>query len=383
MIESITSWDDLDLDTNILRGIYSYGFETPSPIQSRAIRPIMNGQNVIAQAQSGTGKTATFSIGALSITDVSLNSEQIIIIAPTRELSKQIYDVLTSIGRFVTGLQTRVLIGGISLRQDLMSLKRTRPHIIIGCPGRIMDCIHHQGIRLRDLKLVVMDEADELLSSGFTDQIHSIVSNIPTDTRIALFSATLPDSVRPIVAQLFTTPPIEILVKQEELTLEGIKQYYVAIEDEEQKYETLKDLYKTMSISQCIIYCNSIRRVIVLYNQLVENGFAVSCIHGDMDKPDRDRSFTEFKSGSSRILISSNITARGIDIQQVSIVINYDIPSDVSSYLHRIGRSGRWGRKGTGINFVTKFDVNRIRDIEKYYDTEIVEMPHPEEWSIR
>jgi translation initiation factor 4A len=343
----------------------------------------MNGQNVIAQAQSGTGKTATFSIGALSITDVSLNSEQIIIIAPTRELSKQIYDVLTSIGRFVTGLQTRVLIGGISLRQDLMSLKRTRPHIIIGCPGRIMDCIHHQGIRLRDLKLVVMDEADELLSSGFTDQIHSIVSNIPTDTRIALFSATLPDSVRPIVAQLFTTPPIEILVKQEELTLEGIKQYYVAIEDEEQKYETLKDLYKTMSISQCIIYCNSIRRVIVLYNQLVENGFAVSCIHGDMDKPDRDRSFTEFKSGSSRILISSNITARGIDIQQVSIVINYDIPSDVSSYLHRIGRSGRWGRKGTGINFVTKFDVNRIRDIEKYYDTEIVEMPHPEEWSIR
>lgn len=383
MIEPITSWDELDINTNILRGIYSYGFETPSPIQARAIRPIMNGQNIIAQAQSGTGKTATFSIGALSITDVSLNSEQIIIIAPTRELSKQIHEVLSSIGRFVSGLKTKVLIGGISLRQDLMDLKRNRPHIMIGCPGRIMDCIQHKGISLRDIKLVIMDEADELLSSGFTDQIYAIVSTIPNHTRIALFSATLPESVRPVVSRLFTTPPLEILVKQEELTLEGIKQYYVALEDEEQKYETLKDLYKTMAMSQCIIYCNSIRRVLILYNQLIQNGFAVSCIHGDMDKHERDRSFNEFKSGGSRILISSNITARGIDIQQVSIVINYDIPSDVSSYLHRIGRSGRWGRKGTGINFVTRFDVSRIRDIEKYYDTVIAELPSPEEWAIR
>jgi translation initiation factor 4A len=264
-----------------------------------------------------------------------------------------------------------------------MDLKRNRPHIMIGCPGRIMDCIQHKGISLRDIKLVILDEADELLSSGFTDQIYAIVSTIPNHTRIALFSATLPESVRPVVSRLFTTPPLEILVKQEELTLEGIKQYYVALEDEEQKYETLKDLYKTMAMSQCIIYCNSIRRVLILYNQLIQNGFAVSCIHGDMDKHERDRSFNEFKSGGSRILISSNITARGIDIQQVSIVINYDIPSDVSSYLHRIGRSGRWGRKGTGINFVTRFDVDRIRDIEKYYDTVISELPSPEEWAIR
>jgi superfamily II DNA/RNA helicase len=271
----------------------------------------------------------------------------------------------------------------MSIRQDLISLKRSRPHIIIGCPGRILDCIQSNGIHMQELRLVIMDEADELLSSGFTDQIYSIVSNVPRTTRIALFSATIPEHIRPVVDQLFTEPPVEILVKHSELTLEGIKQYYVAMEQDHQKYETLKDLYKTMTMAQCIIYCNSVKRVIWLYTQLIQDGFAVSCIHGDMNKYDRDRSFEEFKTGHSRILISSNVTARGIDIQQVSIVINYDVPADISSYLHRIGRSGRWGRKGIGINFITRFDVSKIREIEQYYDTVIEELPDPSELSIR
>ena len=383
MTDFISSWDELDIHANLLRGIYSYGFETPSPIQCRAIKPILDGNNIIAQAQSGTGKTATFTIGALSIIDISKHSEQVLVIAPTRELSNQIHDVIIAIGRFITGLKTKVLIGGISIKQDLFSLSKIRPHIIIGCPGRILDCIQNNGIQMKELKLVIMDEADELLSDGFTDQIYSIVSNIPRTTRIALFSATIPENIRPVISQLFIEPPIEVLVKQNELTLEGIKQYYVAMEQDQQKYETLKDLYKTMTMAQCIIYCNSVRRVGNLYNQLIHDGFAVSCIHGDMNKYERDRSFEEFKNGNSRILISSNVTARGIDIQQVSIVINYDIPSDISSYLHRIGRSGRWGRKGIGINFVTRFDVSKIREIEQYYDTVIEEMPDPSTLSIR
>lgn len=372
----INSWEDLDISPELLRGIYNYGFEKPSPIQSKAIAPILENKSMIAQAQSGTGKTATFTIGALTRINFDISEEQVIILAPTRELAKQIEDVVLQLGCFITPLRTKLLIGGNSMKQDIHSLHNTKPQVIIGCPGRILDFIQHKYINIQSIKLVILDEADELLSSGFQEQIHQIITYVTTSTQILLFSATIPTHLYPIAHKLFIEPPVEILVKQEELTLEGIKQYYVALYNDEEKFETLKDLYSSICVSQCIIYCNSVRRVVNLHHRLSQDGFSVSCIHGEMDKLDRTKSFNDFRTGSTRILISSNITARGIDIQQVGIIINYDIPQDVSSYLHRIGRSGRWGRKGTGINFITKFDINKIKEIEKYYDTEIAELPN-------
>ena len=371
----ITKWDELDVEPDILRGIYSYGLEHPSPIQSRAIIPVINGHDVIGQAQSGTGKTATFTIASLARIDVTRKETQIIIIAPTRELTQQIERVVTEIGKFIEGLEIKHIVGGCPIVEDIRYFGKHSPHIIVGCPGRVLDLLKRRVIDYRNLRTLVLDEADELLSVGFKQQIQSIIGLLPHSVQIALFSATLPEHIRDLT-KLFMNNPVEILVKQEQLTLEGIKQYCVAVHQQSHKYDTLKDLYATISLSQCIIYCNSIDRVNELYHRLTDDEFAVSCIHSDMTKEERERAFSDFRKGSSRILISSNVTARGIDIQQVSVVINYDIPRDVSNYLHRIGRSGRWGRKGVAINFITPHDVKQMRYIEEYYATEIQELPN-------
>jgi translation initiation factor 4A len=222
--------------------------------------------------------------------------------------------------------------------------------------------------------LVILDEADEMFSSGFKEQVYNIFQYLNKNVQIALFSATLPNNIYQITDK-FMRNPIKISVKAESLTLEGIKQYFIAVEDDRQKYLTLKDLYQYISMSQCIIYANSVKRVIDLYEAMKEDNFPVSCIHSNMDKVERENAFKSFRTGAARVLISSNVTARGIDIQQVSIVINFDLPRDIHTYLHRIGRSGRWGRKGTGINFITRRDLIKMREIETYYSTQIEELP--------
>jgi translation initiation factor 4A len=253
-------------------------------------------------------------------------------------------------------------------------LERT-PHIIVGCPGRIYDMIQRRHINASILKLVVLDEADEMLSEGFIQQTQGIFRELNEKAQIALFSATLPQNITQITTNFMNSEPIFISVKSESLTLEGIKQYYIALENDEQKYATLKDLYEHISVSQCIIYCNSVQRVIYLYEALHADNFPVCYIHSRMGGEERELAFKEFRTGAARVLISSNVTARGIDIQQVSVVINFDVSRDIHTYLHRIGRSGRWGRKGTGINFVTKRDVYTLREIERYYATQIEELP--------
>jgi len=370
----ISSWDELDIDPNILRGVYSHGFERPSPIQQKAIIPIIQGRDVIAQAQSGTGKTATFSIGALSLIDLTENETQVLIMSPTRELCQQTTSVIKSIGCLMDGLRTKMLFGGTDMDQGSSFLERNVPHIISGCPGRIHDMLRREKLSTKKIKLIILDEADELLSAGFKDQVYNIFQRLNTNIQVALFSATLPESLMPIVNKIMRDP-VKIIVKNEMLTLEGIRQYYVAVEDDREKYATLKNLFSYLSLSQCIIYCNSIKRVIELYEAMKEDGFPVGCIHSNMDKVDRDRSFQNFRLGESRVLISSNVTARGIDIQQVSVVINFDLPKCIHTYLHRIGRSGRWGRKGVGINFITRRDVQKIKEIESHYACEISEMP--------
>ena len=369
----ITVWDDLKCNIELLRGIYAYGFEEPSSIQKKAIEPFLLGKDIIAQAQSGTGKTGAFAIGTLGRTDTDLNETQCIIMAPTRELASQIFDVLTNMGKMMKKLKLQLLVGGSSIEADINILK-TNPHIIVGCPGRINDMIRRKRLHTSKVKCIVLDEADEMLSQGFKDQIYNIFRSLNEDkVQIALFSATLSNELIDLSRSLLREPE-EIYVKSDELTLEGISQAYVMLEKEHQKDDTLKDLYGVISVSQCIIYCNSVKRVIKLYNDMKDESFPVCCLHSDQTREERDLAYQNFKNGKYRVLISTNITARGIDIQQVSTVINYDVPNDSHIYLHRIGRSGRWGRKGIGINLITQRDIKKLREIEKYYHTEINEL---------
>ena len=371
---SIDNWDDLDCDDAILRGIYSYGFETPSSIQKQAIKPMSSGVDIIAQAQSGTGKTGCFIIGTLTRLICNEPTTQAIIISPTRELSIQTYNVFKNIGTYIENLKLHLLIGGTSKNLDIKNLKEEQPHVLIGCAGRIMDMLNRKLINTNTLKIMILDEADEMLSFGFKEQIYDIFQFMPSNIQVALFSATMPSELE-CLTQKFMRNPVKILVKTKELTLEGIKQYYVGLETDDQKYETLKDIYELISVSQSIIYCNTVKRVQYLFEQMVKDDFPVCQIHSGMDKQERTKNYEDFKLGKYRVLISSDVTARGIDIQQVSTVINYDITKDVHTYLHRIGRSGRWGRKGVSINFITKRDANILTQIEKHYDTQIEELP--------
>jgi translation initiation factor 4A len=374
-IKEIDSWDDLNCNSNLLRGIYAYGFERPSPIQKKGILPMFEKRDIIAQAQSGTGKTGCFTIGTLQLIDVAENTTQAMIISPTRELSMQTKNVIDMLGNFMKGLRTQLLIGGSSTDDDIQNLVKNTPHVIIGCSGRIHDMIRRRKLNVSNLRLLVLDEADEMLSTGFKEQIYNIFQYLPSNIQVALFSATLPPEVEQLTEK-FMRDPVKVLVKAEQLTLEGIKQYYVALENDDQKYAALKDLYGMLNLSQCIIYCNSVRRVQDLYEAMSADNFPVCQIHSGMDKDERTKSYNEFKNGSQRVLISSNVTARGIDVQQVSTVINFDLPRCVHTYLHRIGRSGRWGRKGYGINFVTRKDVRTLNELESYYQTQIDELPN-------
>merc|ERR1712072_72473 len=370
--EACATFDDMDLKEDLLRGIYAYGFEKPSTIQQRGIVPIVRGFDTIAQAQSGTGKTATFTIGVLERIELGQKQCQALILAPTRELANQSHKVVCSIGDYLN-VVCHACIGGTKVADDIDMLRRG-VHIVVGTPGRVHDMIERRALDVRNVKLFILDEADEMLSRGFTDQIYDVFRKLPESVQVGLFSATMPDEVLEMTGK-FMNDPKKILVKRDELTLEGIKQFYVAVEREEWKLDTLCDLYETLTITQAIIYCNARRKVDWLTEQLHSRDFTVSALHGDMDQKERELIMKEFRSGSSRVLITTDLLARGIDVQQVSLVINYDLPKDRENYIHRIGRSGRFGRKGVAINFIVQEDVRVLRDIEQFYNTQIEEMP--------
>lgn len=368
----ISSFDDMRLKEDLLRGIYAYGFERPSAIQQRAIIPIVQGRDVIAQSQSGTGKTAVFSIGILQCLDRSSIETQALTLSPTRELADQTQKVLLSLGDFMN-VQCHACIGGKSLGDDIKRLD-SGVQVVCGTPGRVFDMIQRKNLRTRSIKMLIIDEADEMLNKGFKEQIYDIYRYLPPSTQVILASATLPQEVLDMTRK-FMNDPIRILVKRDELTLEGIKQFFVAVEREEWKFDTLCDLYDTLTITQAVIFCNTKRKVDWLANKMRENNFTVSAMHGEMPQKERDTIMEEFRSGGSRVLIATDVWGRGIDVQQVSLVINYDLPNNRELYIHRIGRSGRFGRKGVAINFVKSDDIRILRDIEQYYSTQIDEMP--------
>ncbi|KAF9534754.1 DEAD-domain-containing protein [Crepidotus variabilis] len=371
-VNVVSTFDDLGLKEDLLRGIYAYNFEKPSAIQQRAILPIIQGRDVIAQAQSGTGKTATFSISILQSIDVTVRETQALVLSPTRELATQIQSVVLALGDYMN-VQCHACIGGTSIGEDIRKLEYGQ-HVVSGTPGRVFDMIRRRSLRTRNIKMLVLDEADELLNKGFKDQIYDVYRYLPPATQVVILSATLPYDVLEMTTK-FMTDPIRILVKRDELTLEGIKQFFVAVEKEDWKFDTLCDLYDTLTITQAVIFCNTRRKVDWLTEKMRASNFTVSSMHGEMPQKERDAIMAEFRGGTSRVLITTDVWARGIDVQQVSLVINYDLPANRENYIHRIGRSGRFGRKGVAINFVTVEDVRILRDIEQFYSTQIDEMP--------
>jgi len=370
--EVVDNFDDMQLREKLLRGIYAYGFEKPSAIQQRAILPCIKGHDVIAQAQSGTGKTATFSIAILQQIDISLRETQALVLAPTRELAQQIQKVMIALGDYMEA-QCHACIGGTNVREDIARLS-SGVHVVVGTPGRVYDMINRRALSTRHIKMFVLDEADEMLSRGFKDQIYDVFKTLNEDIQVILLSATMPADVLEVTTR-FMRNPVRILVRKEELTLEGIRQFYVDVEREDWKLDTLCDLYETLTITQAVIFCNTRRKVDWLTEKMHLRDFTVSAMHGDMDQKERDVIMREFRSGSSRVLITTDLLARGIDVQQVSLVINYDLPTNRENYIHRIGRGGRFGRKGVAINFLTAEDHRTLKDIESFYNTEIEEMP--------
>ncbi|KAK6236508.1 hypothetical protein SCA6_011845 [Theobroma cacao] len=375
----IASWDEvydtfdaMGLLQNLLRGIYAYGFEKPSAIQQRGIVPFCKGLDVIQQAQSGTGKTATFCSGILQQLDYSLVECQALVLAPTRELAQQIEKVMRALGDYL-GVKVHACVGGTSVREDQRILS-SGVHVVVGTPGRVFDMLRRKSLRADHIKMFVLDEADEMLSRGFKDQIYDIFQLLPEKVQVGVFSATMPPEALEITRK-FMNKPVRILVKRDELTLEGIKQFHVNVDKEEWKLETLCDLYETLAITQSVIFVNTRRKVDWLTDKMRSRDHTVSATHGDMDQNTRDIIMREFRSGSSRVLITTDLLARGIDVQQVSLVINYDLPTQPENYLHRIGRSGRFGRKGVAINFVIRDDERMLFDIQKFYNVIIEELP--------
>jgi translation initiation factor 4A len=366
-------FESMDLRPELFRGILSYGFEKPSAIQRQAIPAFFKKRDIIAQAQSGTGKTATFSISILQNIDVGLKELQAVVIGPTRELAEQIYTVMKALGQFM-GITIMLISGGVPVRQNVEDIANLKPQIVIATPGRLVHLLRDAYLMTKHIRMLVMDEADEMLSSGFQDQIRMLIEKMPENLQIGLYSATVTSEME-FIANKFMRDPLQIRVKSQELTLDGIKQFYVAIDNDPYKKNTLIDLFSEIPVYQMMIYCNSKRNTDVLWRQLQEESIPCAAIHSELSNPDRTSIMNKFRSGEIRVLITTDLLCRGIDVQQVSLVINFDFPRQQESYIHRIGRSGRFGRKGYAINLITRNDIFMVKKVEQFYETEIVELP--------
>jgi translation initiation factor 4A len=335
--------------------------------------PIVEKHDVIVQAQSGTGKTGTFVIGSLQRIDPKILGPQVLTLSHTRELAQQTTEVYKELGRYLD-YNYISCIGGNKISDTVSLLKENKPSVIIGTPGRLLHMIEEEILDAQNIQVVIIDEVDELLKDNFTEQFCPIMEAVNQKAQICTLSATMPKSIHEIITK-FSRDPVNILVKKEQLTLSGIKQYYVNAEEDKYKYEILCDLYSKITIGKSIIYVNTKKRAEILKNCLDQDKFTASIIHGALESDQRKDIMSQFKTGNIRILISTDLTARGIDVKQVSLVINYDIPTDKETYIHRIGRSGRYGKLGTAINFSTKYDHVLLLELEKHYQTQIESLP--------
>jgi translation initiation factor 4A len=379
-VEELNNFDDMSLDDKLLHGVYSIGFLRPSPVQAKAIKPLKNGFDVIAQAQSGTGKTGAFVIGTLARLEAEMAAGEIaptsgpVILAlePVRELARQTADAFADIGKYMD-LRVCCCIGGTSMQEARANAKRA--HVIVATPGRIIDMVRRGWVSLASVRTLVLDEADEMLSTGFQEDMRWIVEAIPRTCQVAVFSATFSSETFE-VTRLFVKPDaVNVLVKRDQLTLAGIDQFYVAVDRETDKFDVLLDLFADLSIGQSVVFCNSRARVDELCRRLEEHDFTPAALHAEIEQSERNAVLEKVRQGQARVLVTSNVMARGIDVTGVSCVFNFDLPRDVAVYLHRIGRAGRFGKKGVAINLVAANDVALLRNIERHYDTRVAELP--------
>ena len=367
-------FDELGLMPQILRGIEEMGFEETTPIQAKAIPVVMEGKDVIGQAQTGTGKTAAFGIPMLQKVDISVKKTQVLILSPTRELAIQVAEELRNLSKFMHGVKILPVYGGQDITKQIRSLK-SGVQIIVGTPGRVMDHLRRRTIRCDDVHMIVLDEADEMLNMGFREDIETILEYIPEERQTVLFSATMPKPILEITRK-YQTDAVTIKVVKKELTVSNIEQYYFDVKRKD-KVEVLTRLLDYYNPKGSIVFCNTKRMVDELSHELTLRGYFAEGLHGDMKQAQRDRVMANFRSGKTDILIATDVAARGLDIDYVEAVFNYDIPQDDEYYVHRIGRTGRAGRTGKAFSFVKGKEVYKLKDIMRYCKTKIYAQPIP------
>lgn len=362
-------WSDFKLRKELMMGIVNKNFENPSPIQEEVIPMILDHQSIIARAKNGTGKTAAFLIPIINCIDETLPEIQALILVPTRELALQTSAVIKELAKYLK-IQCMVSTGGTQLREDIMRLDKS-VHIVVATPGRILDLANKNIARLHRCRFFVLDEADKLISQDFQPIILKIMHFLPKDHQVLLFSATFPQNVAGFVKMIPNIRKVNLMTN---LTLKGVTQYYAFLEEKE-KVACLSALFSRLKIQQAIIFCNSALRVELLARKIIQMNFSCYYIHAKMQQHERNKVFHNFRKGQGRCLVSSDLFTRGIDIPTINVVINFDFPSTAETYLHRVGRSGRFGHLGLAINFITEKDKEDLIRIEKELDTDIAPIP--------
>ncbi len=367
-------FEELNLSKEVQKAVAEMGFEEATPIQSQSIPNIFTGSDVIGQAQTGTGKTCAFGIPAIEMLDPEAEGIQVLVLCPTRELAIQTADELKSLSRYKRGVKILPVYGGQPIERQIAALKN-RPQIIIGTPGRILDHMKRRTIKLAGLKMFILDEADEMLNMGFREDIDTILGNVPEKRQTILFSATIPKEIMDLAAR-YQKEAIFVKAAHKELTVPNIKQFYVEVR-ESTKAEVLSRLIDTNDIKLSLVFCNTKRRVDNLASVLQSMGYMVEALHGDMRQVQRDRVMAKFRKGAIDILVATDVAARGIDVDDIEVVMNYDIPNDEEYYVHRIGRTGRAGRNGRAFTFVTGRELYKLKDIQRYTRSTILPFKPP------
>ena len=367
-------FNDLNLNENLLKGVYLYGFTKPSKIQITGIQNINSGKDCLLQSQAGTGKTATYLLGVLNRLDFNETKTQVIILTPTHELAEQVYEVASSLGKFLN-IKICKCIGGTDLNVTREQLKNSQ--IVIGTIGRINHMIKEKRLSLHSIKTIILDEADELLADGYNEKLQNLFDKCSDGIQCCMISATFTPVIF-YVAKKIMHDPVKILLKNSEVAVELISQFYVNVETEDLKFDTLLDLYSLISTSQAIIFCNTVEKVDWLKQKLVENNFEITCIHGKLTQKEREEVIKDFRDGKTRILLTTDLLSRGIDIPLVNLVINYDLPINKETYIHRIGRCGRFDKKGVSITMVKMeepVDMKMFNRFKHFYRLNIKELP--------
>ena len=370
----VTKFEELQLDDRIIRAITEMGFEEASPIQAQAIPVVLEGRDMIGQAQTGTGKTAAFGLPLLQKVDPKVKKLQAVVLLPTRELAIQVAEELRRFAKFMHGIKVLPVYGGQDIVRQIRALK-DGTQIVVGTPGRVMDHMRRKTVKMDHVHTVVLDEADEMLNMGFLEDMETILSQLPEERQTLMFSATMPQAIADI-AKKFQKDPVTVRVIKKELTVPKVTQYYYEVKPKN-KVEVMCRLLDMYSPKLSIIFCNTKRQVDELVQALQGRGYFAEGLHGDLKQVQRDRVMNSFRNGRTEILVATDVAARGIDVDDVEAVFNYDIPQDDEYYVHRIGRTGRAGREGIAFNLVVGKEVYKLRDIQRYCKTRIIPQAIP------